>query len=621
MRMDDAYKKISDFSRASEFGDNDLLLVSQSGTTRALRGATLKEFAKAAGIEAAKINNAVVNTSGHLILTTTDGASFDAGKVDGEDGVSVTGARIDAQYHLILTFSDGSTKDAGYCRGASGAGTGDMLQETYDSDGTVAAANGIAPFVYGEFQALWNSVMPIDIYDPYLTVWNHGGIEGYVHTLGRDVYDPIGTIRTTVRTDWKDQYWRKCDGTNIGCNAFPGLWQMLYRRQDNPASPSVSSEEFDNIAKSLTYTTVTDPEYVYGVASEYRYYMAVSGMLEGNAVLRLYGASDLGEAYVFVKAFTVASQTVMTYPCAIAGSRQGGLALAWAVQDHVKIYHTSDLATWAETEIETEQSMRGHKIDMCADGATAWAWAVCDCTNGAVYATQTPGDGSSWNKMPLPDECQGYEIVKARMGTEGQVLRVANTSANNKYAEFMHWLLSGDGRMYWSFYSERGIGGDTPNWLYSRPFYHNNEVYYALITGDTGNRRNVSMVRMLEGGRWGSHDIEYLPAGCDCTDVFACVDENTYSVAFTYTDAGLNVKGKVYVSMSPDIGFFEIESPYEDIIPQALYSSAGRVSILKNDWVFSHYDYRNVDVALPNISLSDDTVTLIKCASEEYASY
>lgn len=144
--MADTYKKISDFSVAASFGDNDLLLVSQSGVTKVVKGATLKALATAAGVDAAKINSATVNASGHLVLTTTDGTSIDTGKVTGNDGVSVTGATIDAQYHLILTFSDGSTKDAGYCRGASGAGTGDMLASDYDSGGAVKAAGGIAAY-------------------------------------------------------------------------------------------------------------------------------------------------------------------------------------------------------------------------------------------------------------------------------------------------------------------------------------------------------------------------------------------------------------------------------------------------------------------------------------------
>lgn len=144
--MADTYKKISDFNVASSFGDNDLLLVSQNGTTKTVKGSTIKALAKAAGIDAAKINSATVNTSGHLVLTTTDGTAIDVGKVTGDDGTSITGANIDSSYHLILNLSDGSTVDAGYCRGASGAGKGDMLASDYDSDNAVKAAGGIAAY-------------------------------------------------------------------------------------------------------------------------------------------------------------------------------------------------------------------------------------------------------------------------------------------------------------------------------------------------------------------------------------------------------------------------------------------------------------------------------------------
>lgn len=43
-----------------------------------------------------------------------------------------------SDYHLIITLSDGTSYDAGYCRGAegpAGAGSGDMLARIYDPDG------------------------------------------------------------------------------------------------------------------------------------------------------------------------------------------------------------------------------------------------------------------------------------------------------------------------------------------------------------------------------------------------------------------------------------------------------------------------------------------------------
>lgn len=152
--MADTYKKISDFTTASQFGDTDLILVSQNGTTRLVTGAMLKAFAKSAGIEAAKINSATVNASGHLILTTTDGSAIDAGQVTGDDGVSVTGAAIDSRYHLILTLSNGQTIDAGYCRGASGAGTGDMQESEYDPSAKVKSAGGIPDYVKATYTAM-----------------------------------------------------------------------------------------------------------------------------------------------------------------------------------------------------------------------------------------------------------------------------------------------------------------------------------------------------------------------------------------------------------------------------------------------------------------------------------
>ena len=51
----------------------------------------------------------------------------------GADAPTITGITIrQSDYHMIVTLSDGTSYDAGYCRGASGAGTGDMLASVYD---------------------------------------------------------------------------------------------------------------------------------------------------------------------------------------------------------------------------------------------------------------------------------------------------------------------------------------------------------------------------------------------------------------------------------------------------------------------------------------------------------
>ena len=54
----------------------------------------------------------------------------------GDDAPTITGITIrQSDYHMIVTLSDGTSYDAGYCRGASGEGTGDMLAATYDPQG------------------------------------------------------------------------------------------------------------------------------------------------------------------------------------------------------------------------------------------------------------------------------------------------------------------------------------------------------------------------------------------------------------------------------------------------------------------------------------------------------
>ena len=66
----------------------------------------------------------------------------------GDAAPTITNIAIrQSDYHMIVTLSDGTSYDAGYCRGASGAGTGDMLASDYDSAGEVKTAGGIAAYV------------------------------------------------------------------------------------------------------------------------------------------------------------------------------------------------------------------------------------------------------------------------------------------------------------------------------------------------------------------------------------------------------------------------------------------------------------------------------------------
>lgn len=66
----------------------------------------------------------------------------------GDAAPTITNISIrQSDYHMIVTLSDGTSYDAGYCRGASGAGTGDMIASDYDSAGEVKTAGGIAAYV------------------------------------------------------------------------------------------------------------------------------------------------------------------------------------------------------------------------------------------------------------------------------------------------------------------------------------------------------------------------------------------------------------------------------------------------------------------------------------------
>lgn len=83
------------------------------------------------GIEAsATITGEAPNQVLNLVLKQGDKGN------PGDNAPTITGITIrQSDYHMIVTLSDGTSYDAGYCRGASGAGTGDMLASTYDPQG------------------------------------------------------------------------------------------------------------------------------------------------------------------------------------------------------------------------------------------------------------------------------------------------------------------------------------------------------------------------------------------------------------------------------------------------------------------------------------------------------
>ena len=83
------------------------------------------------GIEAsATITGEAPNQVLNLVLKQGDKGN------PGDNAPTITGITIrQSDYHMIVTLSDGTSYDAGYCRGAAGTGTGDMLASTYDPQG------------------------------------------------------------------------------------------------------------------------------------------------------------------------------------------------------------------------------------------------------------------------------------------------------------------------------------------------------------------------------------------------------------------------------------------------------------------------------------------------------
>jgi hypothetical protein len=80
------------------------------------------------GLPGESITSAIINQSGHLILTFSDGKLIDTGSAVGQTGqtgtgmagLSTTSAMVDSNGHLILIFSNGQKVDAGYVIGARG---------------------------------------------------------------------------------------------------------------------------------------------------------------------------------------------------------------------------------------------------------------------------------------------------------------------------------------------------------------------------------------------------------------------------------------------------------------------------------------------------------------------
>ena len=115
------------------------------------------------GKDGISITNSVINTSGELVITYSDGTTANLGKVvgangkdgingangtdgkdgvngaDGKDGVSVSSAEINSEGELVLTFSNGQRSNLGSVIGATGAAGKDGVDGTDGKDGADGA--------------------------------------------------------------------------------------------------------------------------------------------------------------------------------------------------------------------------------------------------------------------------------------------------------------------------------------------------------------------------------------------------------------------------------------------------------------------------------------------------
>ena len=132
-----ADKAISDLTQALQITGEDLFVLEQSGEAKKLKGETLLNFVTLSVVSvtvttlpAGSSATATYDKStGTLALGIPQGSKGNPGA----DAPTITGITFrQSDYHLIVTLSNGTSYDAGYCRGASGAGTGDMLASVYD---------------------------------------------------------------------------------------------------------------------------------------------------------------------------------------------------------------------------------------------------------------------------------------------------------------------------------------------------------------------------------------------------------------------------------------------------------------------------------------------------------
>lgn len=104
-------------------------LIAQKATTADIATYINEHKEELKGDNGVGISNASINNDGELVITLTDSASINVGKVvgadgqsgsDGVDGISVTGATVNGSGDLVLSLSNSTTVNAGHVVGANG---------------------------------------------------------------------------------------------------------------------------------------------------------------------------------------------------------------------------------------------------------------------------------------------------------------------------------------------------------------------------------------------------------------------------------------------------------------------------------------------------------------------
>ena len=170
-----ADRTIGDLTQAESIGGEDLFVLEQNGEANKLQGSQLMDYVTLSvisvtvetlpagsqatstynkttgelslgipqGEAAPTITNIAIRQSDyHMIVTLSDGTSYDAGYCRGAAGNGIASIALKSGTHAAgttdtyeITFTDGTTFDFFVYNGANGAGAGDMTQAVYDPQG------------------------------------------------------------------------------------------------------------------------------------------------------------------------------------------------------------------------------------------------------------------------------------------------------------------------------------------------------------------------------------------------------------------------------------------------------------------------------------------------------